>query len=420
MSEFHWKDETKGSSECNFHGLELSVWYVGVYGYWGWTIHEWNKTHREDRLYENKDKTLSSVKAVVEREAMNILSSRVKRKHETENDFPNKRQKTEGNAIVIRDPSLMGIQQSVMELLLTMLVSIPVDVLRLLCQYICPVDILGNPKTVPIQGPFRGMWMDGDTFHILSGIDHYEFHSKKWKRSLDQFPFAKNTIAGLPRYRHVIIDNVSSVWKYREVLKLPIKTNGWRKEWGNLARVYQRQEMWSFSFWRNDFSNGESRIIVHKGDAVNAIRLETDSASTIDMLPSATTSTFLMTYGCGYVKKFDLRIADSSGAFLSSTLTYDRRQTVLSVNQGPPMVFIRDIGHTEYFGVFTFYNGIQCHVAIYQHENPRLLWEYSLDIPSVGSVPSHLHQNLLITSHGIAYLVVTCDGSDHLYELTLF
>jgi len=235
----------------------------------------------------------------------------------------------------------------------------------------------------------------------------------------------KNAIGGLPEYRHVDVNGRLAIYKNSS-----IDSTGWTLEWNDIARFYQQKhdECWGFSYWkRNDFIGGETRLNVYKGPSSSSdyrdyvgICLTADSSDTIDMLPAVSGRTFIMAHGYGDVYEFNMEM--KKDGMLLPSLVYDRRKTILSnIHSGPPMVFIREIVSNGYFGVFTFYNGLKCHVAIYQHGNPRVLWEYHLNIPLTDdNIISRLYQNLIITPSGLAYLVVCRKGCHHLYELKLF
>src|SRR6185312_3755186 len=179
--EFHWKDDEHGSS-CNIRGLYLSLHYISARKYWVYLIQEHHTTHEEKHIL--LEATLQSLKDQMEEQAMEILSSsaaeKSKRKRDdkeededddsTNSNVSNKRQKTEDGGsvsiVTVREPALMGFQQTLMDLLVPFLNSIHIDVLRLMCRYVNPVDIISQPRMCTMGG-IRGMWMDDDKLYTF-------------------------------------------------------------------------------------------------------------------------------------------------------------------------------------------------------------------------------------------------------------
>src|SRR6185437_2734943 len=367
-----------------------------------------------------------------------------KRKSETNEDEPNKRQKTEELAVPQLPFTLISRQKRVYDLLIVELSFIVKELIDLLCRYVEPLDVTAMDQ-VSVIHPIRGMYMYDSRIHVIHGqipspserISINVDDPDDVKRSQSHKSFDMNTlrtVAELPG--RVLLSTAFSgfhgsenphfqlIWvdeKMKYDTNIPL-VNG---------RIY-KSRFHNYMFCVEDAKttgifDTKSQIYRHrvlrlKGSGVPdpVGFIVSEWYHPYDVLPVGD-STVIVAYTTGLVVqlKRSLRQAD-----LDWDMIYNRREHGPQQPFKDAAVFIRELDQC-FFAVFTCYKGNRGYVVIYKKGDTRIdtEHEFGYGVPNQRNWQfpgNHFYQNIAIANDKHAYMI-THDpdfGTDLLMRLS--
>ena len=443
--EFHWNDSGDQKSMCMLRALILEVEHGGLAddddtrtSIWDWRISERTPPRRVYFAIESgqlRENDMQSVKRVIEKKAFHHLTFNANvieeecQQHEEEMKA----------SVSGKHPPLMGWQTHTLKSLTSILFTsyIPVlDLLRLICTYVKPMDCMKDGfKVIEDQlDEVNGIWQEekgSDRVKLLTRQKTHRFIVTYDGKSDYHKPVSRECEHVYPSQSLKRSFSITAAFDgYRQVRLDPqIQSLRWMSSdysWicsnDNLGfHVYPFPDP-SVQFigvrWHCVVGGTFCHITLSNSPTTQyRLCLLTDSESDIDLLPNSLSQIIVATSN-GRVRTVSIEKEKD----MQLGLAYHTRKPLEAmITHGPPNVFIRDIGKTGYFGVFTFYNQLKCYLTVYQYGDARIQWEYPLMEFYGFRLPKFLYQNVLVSSDGNVWLVLEDhDSKQHLIRMKLF